>query len=158
MAVGDAYVFPGFLTSVLTQLFLPKPPTTFLTRFCRGKGRKYAGKSRLNRGSNLQPPGHESDTLITEPPGGASANVKPWFLWNYFKIWPAVSEKIFKNFFTSVYCKKTPFTRAMFVDGSKFCEQFLKRVSQGIFLWNHFKIGPAVSERQISFKKFFMSG
>ena len=25
MAVGDAYVFPGFLTPVLTQLFLQKP-------------------------------------------------------------------------------------------------------------------------------------
>ena len=24
---------------------------------------------------------------------GTSANVKTWFLWNYFKIWPAVSEK-----------------------------------------------------------------
>ena len=31
---------------------------------------KYAGKkSRLNRGSNSQPPGHESDTLTTEPSG-----------------------------------------------------------------------------------------
>ena len=27
MAVGDAYVFPGFLTPVLTQLFFPKPTT-----------------------------------------------------------------------------------------------------------------------------------
>ena len=68
MAVGDAYVFPGFLTPVLTQLFFPKPPITFLTCFCRGERRKYAGKkSRLNRGSNSQPPGHESDTLTTEP-------------------------------------------------------------------------------------------
>ena len=33
MAVGDAYVFPGFLTPVLTQLFFPKPPTAFLTCF-----------------------------------------------------------------------------------------------------------------------------
>ena len=70
MAVGDAYVFPGFLTPVLTQLFFPKPPTTFLTCFCRGERRKYAGKkSRLNRESNSQPPGLESDTLTTEPPG-----------------------------------------------------------------------------------------
>ena len=70
MAVGDAHVLPGFLTPVLTQLFLPKPPTTFLTCFCRGERRKYAGKqSRLNRGSNSQPPGHESDTLTTAPPG-----------------------------------------------------------------------------------------
>ena len=70
MAVGDAHVFPGFLTPVLTQLFSPKPPTTFLTCLCRGKRRKYAGKKvRLNRVSNSQPPDHESDTLITDPPG-----------------------------------------------------------------------------------------
>ena len=68
MAVGDAHVFPGFLTPVLTQLFFPKPPTTFLTGFCRGERQKFAGKkSRLNRGSNSQPPGNESDTLTTEP-------------------------------------------------------------------------------------------
>ena len=65
MVVGDAYVFPGFLTPVLTLLFFPKPPTTSLTCFCRGERLKYAGKeSRLNMGSNSQPPGHESDTLI----------------------------------------------------------------------------------------------
>ena len=70
MAVVDAYVFPGFLTQVLTQLFFPKPPTTFLTCSCKSERRKYARKkSRLNRGSNSQPPGHEYDTLITEPPG-----------------------------------------------------------------------------------------
>ena len=70
MAVGEAYVFSGFLTPVLTQLFFPKPPTTFLTYFCRGERRKYAGKkSYFNRGSNSQPPGHESNTLTTEPPG-----------------------------------------------------------------------------------------
>ena len=70
MAVGDAYVFPGCLTPVLTQHFFPKPPTSFLTCFCRGERRNYAGKkSRLNRGSNSQPPGHQSDTLTTELPG-----------------------------------------------------------------------------------------
>ena len=69
MAVNDAHVFPGFLTPVPTQLFFPKPPTTFLTCFCRGERRKYAGKKiRLNRGSNSQPPGHESGTLTTKPP------------------------------------------------------------------------------------------
>ena len=67
------HVFPGFLTPVLTQLFIPKPPTTFLTSFCRGDRRKYARKkSRLNRGSNSQPPGDESDMLATEPPGQGS--------------------------------------------------------------------------------------
>ena len=70
MAVGDAHVFPGFLTPVLTQLFFPKPQTTFLTCFCRGERGKYAGKkSRLKRGLHSQPPGHESDTLTTQPPG-----------------------------------------------------------------------------------------
>ena len=73
MAVGDAHVFPGFLTPVLTQLFFPKPPTTFLTCFCRGERRKYAGKKvHLNWGSNPQPPGHESDSLTTEPSGRGS--------------------------------------------------------------------------------------
>ena len=43
MAVDDAYVFPGFLSPVLTQLFFPKPPTTFPTCSCRGERRKYAG-------------------------------------------------------------------------------------------------------------------
>ena len=72
MAVGDAYVFPGFLTPVLTLLFFPKPLTTFLRSFCRGERRKYAGeKRRLNWGSNSQPPGRESDTLTTEQPGRA---------------------------------------------------------------------------------------
>ena len=47
MAVGDTYVFPGFLTPVLTQLFFPKPPTTFLTCFCRGERRKYPSNNTL---------------------------------------------------------------------------------------------------------------
>ena len=41
-----------------------------------------------------------------------------------------------------------PFTRAMFMDGSKFREHFLKRVIQGTFLLNYFKIGPAVPEEK----------
>ena len=39
------------------------------------------------------------------------------------------------------------------MDRLKFCEQFLKRVTQGTFLWNYFKIWPAVSEKKI-FKEF----
>ena len=76
MAVGDAYVFPGFLSP---QLFYPKPPTTFLTCFCSGERLKYAGKkSHLNQGSNSQPPGHESDMLTTEPPGRGYKGSKRW--------------------------------------------------------------------------------
>ena len=69
MVVSDAHVFPGFLTPVLTQPFFAKPLTTFLTCF-RDERRKYAGKTvHLNRVSNLQPPGHESDKFTTEYPG-----------------------------------------------------------------------------------------
>ena len=77
MVIGDAYMFPGFLTPVLTQLFFPKPPAPFPTCFCRGERRKYTGKkSRLNQGSNSQPPGPESDTLTTEPSGqGRAASI-----------------------------------------------------------------------------------
>ena len=35
------------------------------------------------------------------------------------------------------------------MDVSKFREQFLKRVTQGTFLCNYFKIGPAVPEEKI---------
>ena len=77
MAVGDLHVFPGFLSPVQKQLFFPKSPTTFLTCFCRGERRKYAGKKvRLNGGLNSQPPGHESDTLTTEPPGRGTKHLR----------------------------------------------------------------------------------
>ena len=77
MLVGDSHVFPGFLAQVLTQLFFPKPPTTFLTCFCRGERRKYAGKKvRLYQGSNSQPLASESDTLTSEPPGRGSSKLK----------------------------------------------------------------------------------
>ena len=74
MSVGDAHVFPGFFTPVLTQVVFPKPPTTIPTCFCRGERRKYAGKKvHLNWGSNSQPPCHESDTLTTvSHPAGAT--------------------------------------------------------------------------------------
>ena len=57
------------------QLSFPKPPTIFLACFCRGERRKYIEKKvRLNRGSNSQPPSHESDTLNAEPAGGGLGN------------------------------------------------------------------------------------
>ena len=54
-----------------------------------------------------------------------------------------------KNCFMSVLCKKPPFTRAVFLDRSKFCEQFLKRVTKGTFLLIYFKIGPTLPEEKI---------
>ena len=69
MVVGDAHVFPGFLTPVNNTTFFPTPQTTFLTCF-RDERRKYAGKKLcFNQVSNSLPPGHESDTPTTEPLG-----------------------------------------------------------------------------------------
>ena len=76
MAVGDAHVFPGFLTPVLPQLFFLKPLTTFLTCFCRGERQKYTRKKvHLNRGSNSQSPGQKSNTLTNEPPRQGTLNL-----------------------------------------------------------------------------------
>ena len=60
-------------TLVLTQLSFQSHRLTFPKCFCRGERRKYAGKEvRLNQASNSQPPGHEFDTLTTEPAGRGS--------------------------------------------------------------------------------------
>ena len=81
MAVGDAHVFPCFQSHRLlfshasagargknTPERKFSQPGIELTCFSRGERRKYAGKKvRLNRVSNSQSPGHESDTLTTEP-------------------------------------------------------------------------------------------
>ena len=61
--------------------------------------------------------------------------------------------RFFNNFFMAVYCKKPPFTRAMFMNRPEIRERFVKRVSQGTFLWICLKIGPAVSEKKI-FEEF----
>ena len=70
MAVGDAYAFPCFLQSVLTQLSFQSNRLLFSHASPEVRGENTAGKKvRLNRVSNSQPPGHESDTLSTEPAG-----------------------------------------------------------------------------------------
>ena len=65
MAVGDAHVFPGFLTPVLTQLSFQSHRLLFSHASAEVR---YAGKKVcLNRVSNSQPPGHESDTARRSP-------------------------------------------------------------------------------------------
>ena len=50
--------------------FLSKATDYFFHMLFRGERQNYAGKkSRLNRATNSQPPGHQSDTLTTEPSG-----------------------------------------------------------------------------------------
>ena len=124
-------------------------------------------------------------------------------MWNYFKIWPAVSEKkILKEFLHVPIVQEAPihqshvfgpikisptlfwkgslkehyceiisksdqrFQRRRFLknclknsifiamatrvfDGIKFCEQFLKRTSQGTFLPSLVQIGPSVWEEKM---------
>ena len=69
MAVADAHVSPGFLTLVRTQISFQSHRLLF-SHASAGERRKYAGKKFcLEHVSNSQPPGHESDTLTTEPSG-----------------------------------------------------------------------------------------
>ena len=69
MVVGGAHVFPGFFKPVLTLLSFQSHRLLFSHAFSRGERQKYLEKKvRLNRISNSQPPGHESDTLTTELP------------------------------------------------------------------------------------------
>ena len=81
MAVGDSHVLLAWLSHTSTNtLFFSKTPTNFLTCFCKGERRKYARKKvRRNRGSDSQQPGHESDTLSTEPSGQGGLSWEcPW--------------------------------------------------------------------------------
>ena len=64
--------FPRVSHTSSNTTFFPKPLTTFLTCFSSGERQKYARKKvRLNWALNSQPPGHESDSLTTEPLGRA---------------------------------------------------------------------------------------
>ena len=72
MAVGDAHAFPGSLTPVLTQLFFPKPTTTFLTCFCRRERRKLARRKFASTGDRTH--NHQVMSPTRSPqsqPGGA---------------------------------------------------------------------------------------
>ena len=73
MAVGDAYVFPGFLTPVLTQLFFPKPPTTFLTCFAEVRGENTPERKVASTGDRSH--NHQVMSPTRSPlnhPGGAA--------------------------------------------------------------------------------------
>ena len=61
-------MFPGFLTPVLTLLFFQSHRLLFSHASAEVSGENTPKKSRLNLGSNSQPPGHESNMLTTEPP------------------------------------------------------------------------------------------
>ena len=65
MVVGDAHVFPSFLTPVLTELSFKSYRLLFSHASAEVRGKNTSKKKfRLNGVSNSQPPGHKSDTLI----------------------------------------------------------------------------------------------
>ena len=81
MAVSDSHNVSWLSHTCTNQTFFPKPPTTFVTRFSKGERQKYARKKVcLDRLSNSQPPGYESDTLTTELPGWNTEKEKLMFL------------------------------------------------------------------------------
>ena len=71
MAVGDTYLFPGFLTSVLTQLFFPKPPTTCSHASAEVRGGKEKSLQPWDRTHSHQVMS-PSCTPLSRPEGGSS--------------------------------------------------------------------------------------
>ena len=67
MAVDDAYVFPGFLTPVLSQIFFQSHPLLFSHASVEVRCANMPERNFASAGSRAQPPGHESDMLTTEP-------------------------------------------------------------------------------------------
>ena len=69
---GNGHVFPDFLTPVLTELFFPKPLTTFFTCFCRGEKtpeRKFASTGYRTHNHQVMSPtrsplSHPGQTMI----------------------------------------------------------------------------------------------
>ena len=66
MVVGDAHLFPGFLTPVPTQFSFQSHRLLFSHASAKIRWKETV---RLNRVSSSQPTGHGSNTLTTEPPG-----------------------------------------------------------------------------------------
>ena len=67
MAVGDAHVFTGFLTPVLTQLSFQSHQLLFSHTSAEVRGENTPERKFASTGS--QTPNHESDMLTTESSG-----------------------------------------------------------------------------------------
>ena len=74
MAASGAHMFLGFPTPVLTQFSFKSHQLLFSHASELRGGKNAEMKVPLYRLLNSQPPGHESDTLITEPPGQVGSN------------------------------------------------------------------------------------
>ena len=64
--------------------------------------------------------------------------------WNYFKIWPVISERrIFLRISSCLFCASSPHSpEPRFLMDQTFAISFLKRVTIGTFQWNNFKWVP----------------
>ena len=72
MEVSDAHVFPRYLTPVLRQLSFQSFRLLFSHASAEVRGQNTAERNFFSTGSqitNSQSPGHEFDTLTTEPSG-----------------------------------------------------------------------------------------
>ena len=72
MAVGDAHVFSGFLTPILTELFFPKPPTAFSHAFAEVRGENTPERNLASTGDRTH--NHQVMSPKRSPlshPGGA---------------------------------------------------------------------------------------
>ena len=74
MVVGDAYVFPGFLTPALTQLFFPKPLPKLLFSHASANVRGQNTPERKVASTGDRTHNHQVMSLTRSPlshPGGA---------------------------------------------------------------------------------------
>ena len=71
------------------------------------------------------------------------------FLWNYFKNWPVVSEKIFLRISSCLHSSSSPNSPEPCLFTNQNSRTCLRKVTQWTFLWNYFKIWIAVSEKKI---------
>ena len=69
MAVGDAHVFPGFLTPVLTQLSFQSHRLVFSHASAEVRDENTPERKFALTGYRTQPSCHKCDTFSTEPPG-----------------------------------------------------------------------------------------
>ena len=120
MAVGDANVFPGLLTPVLTQLFFPKPQTTFHTCFDRGERREKGYRT-----------GYRTHNHLVMSPT-RSQLTGPWFLrvcstsllktlWEKEKLLVTAISTLLDNFFSFSSNSKLSSANSFSLEESKIC-------------------------------------
>ena len=68
MAVGDAHLFPGFLTPVLTLLSFQSHRLLFSLALAEVRSKNTPERKFASTRDQTQPPGQESDMLTTELP------------------------------------------------------------------------------------------